>query len=118
MTIDTPPNRSGACQVSLDALTDMIRRQERFIEQLQVDLEQAREASVDRILGQLRRRETVLLHVGRDANKMLAEIDEEFGGHDVVRAVTKHLFVLDNAPVPPEVRESLRAAANRAMNRW
>lgn len=118
MTIESPPNRSGTCHVALDALTEKIRRQDQFIAQLQADLELAREASLDRILGQLRLRETVLLHVGRDANKMLVEINEEFGGHDAIRAVTKYLFVLDNVPVPVQTREALRQAVDRGMNRW
>ena len=103
--------------VVLETLTEKIQRQERFIAQLQADLEQARQASVDTMLGQLRLREAVLLYVGQDADNFAQQIAENFGS-DVARAVSNSLFVLDNAPVPPEAREALRIATNHGMNRW
>lgn len=103
--------------IVLETLTEKIQRQDRFIAQLQSDLEQAREASVVRMLGQLRLHEAVLLYVGQDANNFGQQIAEKFGG-DVARAVSNSLFVLDNAPVPPEMRESIRKATNHGMNRW
>ena len=103
--------------VVLETLTEKIQRQERFIAQLQADLEQARQASVDTMLGQLRLREAVLLYVGHDADKLAQQIAENFGS-EVARAVSNSLFVLDNAPVPTEAREALRAATNHGMNRW
>ena len=104
-------------EVVLETLTETIQRQERFIAQLQADLEQARQTSVDTMLGQLRLREAVLLYVGQDADSFARQIAESFGG-DVARAVSNSLFVLDNAPVPTEAREALRAATNHGMNRW
>lgn len=103
--------------VVLGTLTEKIQRQERFIAQLQADLEQARRASVDTMLGQLRLREAVLLYVGQDADNFAQQIAEDFGS-EVARAVSSSLFVLDNAPVPTEAREALRAATNHGMNRW
>ena len=103
--------------VVLETLTEKIQRQERFIAELQADLEQARQASVDTMLGQLRLREAVLLYVGQDADNFAQQIAESFGG-DVARAVSNSMFVLDNAPVPTEAREALRAATNHGMNRW
>jgi hypothetical protein len=103
--------------VVLDTLAEKIQRQDRFIAQLQADLEVARQASVDRMLGQLRLREAVLLYVGQDADNFAQQIAENFG-RDVARAVTNSLFVLDNAPVPPEAREAFRKATIHGMNRW
>ena len=103
--------------VVLETLTEKIQRQDRFIAQLQADLEQARQASVDVMLGQLRLREAVLLYVGQDADNFEQQIAENFGS-GVARAVSNSLFVLDNAPVPSEVRESIRKATNHGMNRW
>ena len=103
--------------VVIETLTEKIQRQDRFIAQLQADLEQARQTSVDNMLGQLRLREAVLLYVGQDADSFARQIAESFGG-DVARAVSNSLFVLDNAPVPTEAREALRAATNHGMNRW
>ena len=103
--------------VVLETLTEKIQRQERFIAQLQADLEQARQASVDTMLGQLRLREAVLLYVGHDADNLAQQIAENFGS-EVARAVSGSLFVLDNAPIPPEVRETIRKATNHGMNRW
>ena len=103
--------------VVIETLTEKIQRQDRFIAQLQADLEIARQASVDNMLGQLRLREAVLLYVGQDADSFARQIAESFGG-DVARAVSNSLFVLDNAPVSTEAREALRAATNHGMNRW
>lgn len=103
--------------VVLETLTEKIQQQERFITQLQADLEQARQASVDTMLGQLRLREAVLLYVGQNADNFTQQVAENFGS-DVARAVSNSLFVLDNAPVPTEAREALRAATNHGMNRW
>jgi hypothetical protein len=107
----------SSSDVVIETLTEKIQRQDRFIAQLQADLEIARQASVDNMLGQLRLREAVLLYVGQDADSFARQIAESFGG-DVARAVSNSLFVLDNAPVPTEAREALRAATNHGMNRW
>ena len=103
--------------VVLETLTEKVQRQDRFIAELQAELQQARQASVATMLGQLRLREAVLLYVGQDANNFAQQIAENFGS-DVARAVSNSLFVLDNAPVPTEAREALRAATNHGMNRW
>jgi len=103
--------------VVLETLTEKIQRQDRFIAQLQADLEQARQASVDTMLGQLRLRAAVLLYVGQDADNFAQQIAENFGS-DVARAVSTSLFVLDNAPVPTEAREAIRRATNYGMDRW
>lgn len=108
---------STSDDVVLETLTEKIQRQDRFIAQLQADLEQARQASVDRMLGQLRLREAVLLYVGQDADNFAQQIAENFGS-EVARAVLNSLFVLDNAPVPPETRAALRKATNHGMDRW
>ena len=97
------------------ALVEKIQRQDRFIAELQAELQQARQASVDAMLGQLRLREAVLLYVGQDADNFTQQIAETFGS-DVARAVSNSLFVLDNAPVPPEVREAIRNATNHGVN--
>lgn len=104
--------------VVIETLTEKIQRQDRFIAKLEGELRRAREASVDRMLGQLRLREAVLLYVGHDADKLISELDAEFRGHDAVHAVSSSLFVLDKAPVPTEVREAIRKAANHGMNKW
>ena len=61
-------------ELVLETLTEKIQRQERFITQLQADLEIARLASVDNMLGQLRLREAVLLYVGQDADSFARQI--------------------------------------------
>jgi hypothetical protein len=103
--------------VILETLAEKIRRQDRCIAQLQVDLERARQSSIDSMLGQLRLREAVLLYVGQDAENFGQQIAEQFGA-DVAQTVSNSLFVLDNAPVPSEVRDSIRKATKRGMHRW
>lgn len=103
--------------VVLETLTEKIQRQARFIKQLEADLEQALQTSVEKMLGQLRLREAVLLYVGQDLDHFNAQIAEKFGD-EVAGAVSSSLFVLDRAPVPSETKEAIRKAANRGMNRW
>lgn len=102
--------------VVLETLTEKIQRQDRFIAELQAELQRARQASVDTMLGQLRLREAVLLYVGQEADRFAHELTETFGS-EVARAVSNSLFVLDNAPVTPEAREAIRKATNHGMNR-
>lgn len=104
--------------VTEQALIEKVQRQERFIAQLQGELQLAREASVARMLGQLRLREAVLLYIGNDSDKLIDDLNSEFRGHDAVRAVSNSLFVLENAPVAPEVCDAIRKAINRGMTRW
>lgn len=103
--------------VVLETLTEKIQQQDRFIAELQAELQRARQASVEVMLGQLRLREAVLLYVGQDADNFAQQIAKNFGS-DVARAVSNSLFVLDNAPVSTEAREALRIATNHGLNRW
>lgn len=103
--------------VVLATLIEKIQRQERFIAKLQTDLEQVKQASLDNMLGELRLREAVLLYVGQDQENFQQEFAETFGS-ELSLAVSNSLFVLDNAPVPSEVRESIRKATNHGMDRW
>ena len=59
--------------VVLDTLTEKVHRQDRFIAELQAELQLARQASVETMLGQLRLREAVLLYVGQDADNFTIE---------------------------------------------
>ncbi|PTT89373.1 hypothetical protein DBR42_07990 [Pelomonas sp. HMWF004] len=103
--------------VVVQTLTERIQQQDRLIADLSADLRDARQASINTMLGQLRLREAVLLYVGRDADSLAQQLTEAFGV-DIARAVSKSLFVLDNAPVATEVRETIRTATNHGMNRW
>jgi len=69
------------------------------------------------MLRQLRLREAVLLYVGQDVDNFVQKITENFGS-EVARSVLDSLFVLDNAPVPPEMREAIRKAINHGMSKW
>lgn len=101
----------------IETLTEKVQRQERFIAELQGALQEARQASVATMLGQLRLREAVLLYVGTDADNFGQQLVENFGG-DIARVVSNSLFVLDRAPVSPETREAFRKATNHGMDRW
>ena len=85
--------------------------------ELQAELQQARQASVEALLGQLRLRGAILLYIGQDVDKFEQEIAENFGC-EVALAVSNSLFALDNAPLPPEMREEIRNATNYGMSRW
>lgn len=108
---------TDANATALEALAEKVRRQERHIEELDAALRTARQASVHEMLGQLRLREALLLYVGRDADVFMQQLGEAFG-EDIARSVSSSLFVLDNAPLPREIREAIRGAADHGMNRW
>lgn len=92
------------------ALTEKVERQDRFIKELQSELDQARNASVDTMLGQLRLRGAVLMYVGHQSVEGFErQIFEAFGA-GIAGAVSTSLFVLDNAPLSPEARTMVRKA--------
>lgn len=117
MNTTESPNTITPEQAASFALLDKIQRQDRFIAELQAELQSARQASVDTMLGQLRLREAVLLYVGHDADNFAQQIAESFGS-EVARTVSASLFVLNNAPVSSDTREAIRKATNHGMNRW
>lgn len=92
------------------ALAEKIRRQDYFIKELQAELEQARQASIYTMLGQLRLREAVLLYVGKDADTFMQRLAETFGS-DIATAVSLSLFTLENVE-SHEARETIRNAIN------
>ena len=100
------------------ALVEKIRRLERFVAELQDELQRTRAATLDAMLGQLRLREAVLLYVGtEDAARFSERLHCEFGS-EVANQTLRHLFVLNNAPLPEGQRESLRAVFDHGMSRW
>lgn len=104
-------------EVIVKTLTDKIEQQDRTIADLHAAIEKVRQTSVEAMLGQLRLRGALLLYIGQDADNFAKAIADNFG-FDTASAVLNCLFVLDNAPVKPEVRDAIRFAANQGMNRW
>ena len=103
--------------VTEKVLVEKIQSQERRIALLEQELLTARKASVDAMLGQLRLRETVLVHVGKDADAFKEKLAQDYGS-DMALHVAKHLFNMNNAPVPIECRDTMLNAFNHGMNRW
>lgn len=99
------------------SLTDTIQRQERHIQFLTDELKRARADAPDMVLGQLRLRETILLHVGGNSDKLIAGLKSCLSD-EAIRVVENYVFVLDNAPVSADVKAAIREAANHGMNRW
>ncbi len=100
------------------ALIEKTQRLERFVAELQNELERTRAATLDAMLGPLRLREAVLPYVGtEDAAQFSERLAQEFGT-EVANQALRHLFDLDSAPLPDEHRESVRTAFNHGMNRW
>lgn len=81
------------------------------------ELQEARNASVGHMLGELRLREAVLLYVGTDAASFDKRFRDDFG-IELQTTTLRHLFVLDCAPISDTIREDFRAAFNHGMNRW
>lgn len=99
------------------ALIEKIQRLERWVDELQGELRQAREAALGPNLGTLRLRECVLLYVGTDdMNTFATKLEDSLG--PVARDALAHLFDINNAPLPEGQREALRAAFNHGMDRW
>lgn len=104
----------------LETMAEQIQQQKFIITQQQAELERLKRLSVEHVLGQLRLREALLLYVGDDASTFSEQLAQAFGseGQDIVRAVSNQLFILDRAPVSPDVREAIRKAVNYGMSRW
>ena len=67
------------------------------------------------MLGPLRLRQIVLLHIGTEDPATLVEtLSEEFGSWGVNQAI-RHLFLLNNALCSDELREQFRAIFNNGM---
>jgi len=100
------------------ALVEKILRLERFVAELQDELQRTRAATLDALLGPLRLREAVLLYIGTtDAGRFSEQLHREYGS-EVANQILRHLFVLNNAPLPEGQRESLRAVFDHGMSRW
>jgi hypothetical protein len=111
-------NASMIEEVTTTALVEKIQRLERFVAELQDELQRTRAATLEVMLGPLRLREAVLLYVGtQDADRFSEQLHREYGS-EVANQVLHHLFVLNNAPLPEEQRESFRAVFDHGMSRW
>jgi len=70
---------------------------------------------VRQVLKLLRLHGVILLHVGASEFKgVRAELEE----NPVVRDALDQTWSLANAPVPEEVKNAFRVAANNGMDRW
>lgn len=99
--------------VSLKALTEKIERQDAHIDQLQAELQRAREASAASVLGQLRLREAVLVYLGADPAALEHQLSRTLGSA-VTQDALRHLVLLDDAPA---AREELRRLINGGVTR-
>lgn len=98
-------------------LAEKIQHQDSLLITLEDRLERARRSSVVHMLAWLRRREALLLYVGQDADDLTRQLVQEFGG-EIAMAVSCSLFILDNAPVPVNVRDAFRTACNHGSERF
>lgn len=99
-----------ACQV--------LKTAERLVAERQDEIQLTCAATLGALLGQLRLREVVLLYVGtEDAARFSERLHCEFGS-EIADQALRHLFVLNNAPLPEGQRESLRAVFDHGMSRW
>ncbi|MDR0275549.1 MAG: hypothetical protein LBI48_09475 [Burkholderiaceae bacterium] len=99
-------------------LIEKIQRLERQVTHLQRELRRTERATFGAMLGPLRLRETVLLYIGtEDAAQFSERLAREFDTEVACQAL-QHLFDLNRAPVPDELREAMRAVFNHGMRRW
>lgn len=100
------------------ALTDKIRQLEAHVAVLKTELEAARIASVQNLLGPLRLRQAVLVYFGQaQVADFAAEIEEKFGC-EVADAICQHLFNLNNASIDTDQREAMFKAFHGGCYKW
>ncbi len=88
------------------------------LQRARAELQQVRAATLGAMLGPLRLRETVLLYVGNEGEAQFSErLAQEFGS-DIADQALRYMYVLNNAPLPGEQTEALRAAFNKGVSRW
>ncbi|MBW5286774.1 hypothetical protein [Burkholderia gladioli] len=88
------------------------------MKQLELALRASESVSLDAALGPLRSRQAILLFIGNGpADGLIDEVDRKMGA-EIARALSHHLFVLDNAPLSPVHRDAVRAVFQCGMNRF
>lgn len=107
-----------AAAVAQQALAEKVVTLERQVAILQDELERTRATTLAAMLGPLRLRQIVLLHIGTESTTQLVEnLSKDFGGWAVNQAI-RHLFVLNNAPCTNEQREQFRLIFDNGMNKF
>lgn len=109
---------NGMNEVTERILVETIERLETRVKQLESALRASESVSLDAALGPLRLRQAILLFIGNGpADGFLEEVDQKMGA-EIARALSNHLFVLDNAPLSPVHRDAVRAVFQGGMNRF
>lgn len=98
-------------------LLEKITALQRTVSQLEEQLDASQSLSLERLLGPLRARQVVLVHVGKDKEDTLLDIAVDCG-QQVSEGIRSALFDLNHAPVSPEVRHAMQKAFNNGMNRF
>lgn len=97
------------------AMVDKVAALERQVATLQEELERNRSATLGAMLGPLRVRQVVLLHVGIESPAQLVDkLSQSFGSWAANQAI-RHMFDLNDAPCSDEQREQFRAMFGNGM---
>lgn len=95
-------------QIAVKVLTEKVYHLEHRNSELKNELDKARSASLEAMLGPLRLREAVLVHFGTAPIEQFAEkLAVEFGS-DIAHQALRHMFDLNNASIEDNVREAFR----------
>ncbi len=100
------PNSS----VTETAMVEKIQRLERQVASLEVDLVNARAASLDTLLGPLRLRQAALVYFGVETTTAFVDDLTKTFGSDASRSIARHLFVLNHAPMLVSQIDAVRTA--------
>lgn len=101
--------------VAQQAMAEKIGALELQVAALQDELERTRATTLGAMLGPLRMRQIILLHIGtEDTAQMVENLSKDFSNSGVNQAI-RHLFVLNNAPCTNEQREQFRSIFNNGL---
>lgn len=107
-----------AAVVAQQALAEKVATLERQVDALQDELELTRATTLGAMLGPLRLRQIVLLHIGTEDTAQLVEnLSRDFGSRAVNQAI-RHLFILNHAPCTSERREQFRAIFDNGLAKF
>lgn len=99
----------------INTLQARIKLLERQIENERQCRADDRPMEIGEAVKRLRMHGVIPLHIGDQDRAMLAS---ELAENPLFADVVDQVWLLSAAPVAPEVKDALKAAANHGMNRW
>ncbi len=113
-------SNSTHLEAAIATLSEKIHHQNNLIKTQQEELAAKDKFpdSLDSGLSRLRRHGAILLYLGSESLDTLVQNSIKNNDPEMIAILSRHLFMLDQSPLSPEVRDEIRNAAENGMNKW